>query len=107
MTVRYREMVLGEDFTPIGDLSSAFLAPKAPMHLQFAYYESALAVEFIVKNFGFDSLKKILRDLGEGIEINKAIESHTAPMDELEEDFAEFARSRAESLAPGLDFEKP
>jgi len=107
MTVRYREMVLGEDFVPISELSSAFLAPKTPMHLQFAYYESALAVEFIVKSFGFDSLKHILRDLGEGVEINKAIESHTAPMDKLEEDFEEFARARAESLAPGLDFTKP
>jgi tetratricopeptide (TPR) repeat protein len=107
MTVRYREMVLGDDFTPIGDLSSAFLAPKTPMHLQFAYYESALAVEFIVKSFGFDSLKQILRDLGEGVEINKAIESHTASMDKLEEDFAEFARARAQSLAPALDFTKP
>lgn len=107
MTVRYREMILGEDFVPIGDLSGAFLAPKTPMHLQFAYYESALAVEFIVKNFGFESLKKILHDLGEGIEINKAIESHTAAMDKLEEDFAKFARARAESLATGLDFAKP
>ena len=107
MTVRYREMILGDDFVPIGDLSGAFLAPKTPMHLQFAYYESALAVEFIVKKFGFDSLKKILRDLGEGIEINKAIESNTAGMDKLEETFAKFAEERAESLAPGLDFTKP
>ena len=106
MTVRYREMVLGDEFVPIGDLSGAFLSPKTPMHLQFAYYESALAVEFIVKNFGFDALKQILHDLGEGIEINKAIESHTAAMDKLEEDFAKFARGRAESLAPGLDFTK-
>ncbi len=107
MTARYREMILGDDFVPIGDLSSAFLAPKTPLHLQFAYYESALAVEFIVKTFGFESLKKILRDLGEGVEINKAIESHTAEMNKLEEDFATFARQRAESLAPGLDFTKP
>jgi len=107
MTVRYREMILGEDFVPIRELSSAFLAPKTPVHLQFAYYESALAIEFIVENFGFDSIQKILRDLGEGIEINAAIESHTAVMDELEEDFAAFARERAEALAPGLDFAKP
>jgi len=107
MTVRYREMILGDEFVPIGDLSGAFLSPKTPMHLQFAYYESALAVEFIVKTFGFDSLKQILRDLGDGVEINKAIESHTAAMDKLEEQFAKFARERAESLAPGLDFAKP
>ena len=107
MSVRYREMILGDDFVPIGELSGAFLAPKTPMHLQFAYYESALAVEFIVKQFGFESLKKILRDLGEGIEINKAIESNTVEMEKLEEDFEKFAVARAESLAPGLDFTKP
>lgn len=107
MTVRYREMVLGDDFVPIGELSSAFLAPKTPMHLQFAYYESALAVEFIVKNYSFDALKKILHDLGEGVEINKAIETHTAELAALEESFEKFARQRAESLAPGLDFTKP
>ena len=107
MTVRYREMILGDELTPISELSSAFLAPKTPMHLQFAYYESELAVEFIVKNFGFDALKKILRDLGQGIEINQAIATHTAPMDTLETDFATFARTRALALAPALDFEKP
>ena len=107
MTVRYREMILGDELTPISELSSAFLAPKTPMHLQFAYYESELAVEFIVKNFGFDALKKILRDLGQGIEINQAIATHTAPMEKLETDFVAFARARAEALAPALDFEKP
>jgi tetratricopeptide (TPR) repeat protein len=107
MTVRYREMILGDEFVPIGELSSAFLAPKTPMHLQFAYYESALAVEFIVKNYGFEAIKKILRDLGEGVEINKAIESNTAEMEKLEEEFKKFAVARAEALAPGLDFTKP
>jgi len=44
MTPRYREMVLGDDLTPVGDLSGAFLAPRSDLHLQFAYYESALVV---------------------------------------------------------------
>ena len=107
MTPRYREMVLGKDFTPLGELSAAFLAPKTDMHLQFAYYESALAVEFLVKQFGLDALKNILRDLGEGSEINAAIAKHTAPLDKVEKDFAEFAKDRASKLAPELSFEKP
>jgi tetratricopeptide (TPR) repeat protein len=107
MTAKYREMILGDDFVPMSELSSAFLAPKTPLHLQFAYYESELAVEFIVKNYGFSALKRILRDLGKGIEINQAIAARTAPMEKLEDDFARFAQERAESLAPALDFEKP
>src|SRR6185369_13425509 len=103
----YREMILGKDFTPLSELSAAFLAPKSEHHLQFAYYESSLAVEFIVKRFGIEAVKLVLHDLGEGKEINESIAKHTTSMDKLEPEFAEFARERSEKLAPGLDFEKP
>ena len=107
MTPRYREMILGKEFTPISELSSAFLSPPSPMHLQFAYYESNLAVEFLISRFGAEALKAILRDLGEGHEINEAIAKHTGSMNQLEAQFASFARDRALQMAPGLDWEKP
>jgi tetratricopeptide (TPR) repeat protein len=107
MDPRYREMILGDDFVPLPELSAAFLAPKSELHLQFAYYESSLAVEFIVRKFGLEALKKILRDLSEGTEINAAISQDTASMEELEKEFASFSRERAEKLAPDLEFEKP
>jgi tetratricopeptide (TPR) repeat protein len=107
MDPKYRTMILGDDFVPLAELSAAFLAPKSEVHLQFAYYESSLAVEFLVQKFGLDAVKKILRELSEGMEINPAISKHTAPLDELEADFAKFARERAEKLAPDLEFEKP
>ena len=107
MDPNYREMALGDDLTPISKLSGAFLAPRSALHLQFAYYESSLVVEFLVQKFGLDRLKAVLHDLGEGVEINAAIEKHTIRMQKLEEDFAAFARQKAEQLAPGLDFTKP
>jgi tetratricopeptide (TPR) repeat protein len=107
MTPRYREMVLGDDLKPISQLSAAFLSPPTPQHLQFAYYESSLVVEFIVGRFGLEHLKSILHDLGEGTEINKAIEQNTESMAQLEKDFAEFAQQRAESFGRGLDWSKP
>ncbi len=107
MNPRYREMILGKDLTPVGELSSAFLAPKSDLHLQFAYYESSLVVEFLVQKFGLESVQKILRDLGNGVEINAAIARHTAPLVKIEKDFAAFARERAQQLAPELDWEKP
>jgi len=107
MNPQFRDMVLGDDLSPISQLSAAFLAPPSPVHLQFAYYEASLVVEFLVQRFGLDQLKSILRDLGEGVEINHAIEQHTISMGQLEGDFAAFARDRAQKLAPGLDFERP
>ena len=107
MNPHYREMVLGGELTPISDLSSAFMTPKSPYHVQFAYYESSLVVEYIVKSYGFDSLKQILTNLGEGVTINEAIARHTEPMPKLEKDFAAFVTDRARNLAPGLDWTKP
>jgi tetratricopeptide (TPR) repeat protein len=107
MNPKYREMVLNGDLVPVSKLSGAFLTPKSDLHLQFAYYESSLVVEFLVESFGAESVKKILQDLGAGGEINQVIAKHTTSMDKLEKDFAAFAKERAEKLAPKLDFEKP
>jgi tetratricopeptide (TPR) repeat protein len=107
MTPQYRTMILGDGLTPVGKLSSAFMSPPSPTHLQFAYYESALVVEFLVEKYGMDSLKAILTDLGEGKEINDAISQRAAPIAKFEEQFAAFAKKRAEALAPGVDWEQP
>jgi tetratricopeptide (TPR) repeat protein len=107
MNPEYRGMILSGKLTPISKLSGAFLSPPTPSHLQFAYYESALVVEFIVKQYGLDSLKAILADLAEGGQINNAISTYAAPMKDIEQQFEKFARKRAENLAPQVDFEQP
>jgi tetratricopeptide (TPR) repeat protein len=107
MNLAYRDLILKGELTPLGKLSGAFLTPKTTGHLLFAYYESSLVVEFIVDQFGLDALKKILGDLRDGVEINPAIAAHTAPLPELEKQFAAFARERAEKLAPGADLAQP
>jgi tetratricopeptide (TPR) repeat protein len=103
----YREMILGKDLVPVGKLSAAFLAPKSPRHLQFAYLESSLVVEFIVARHGLDALRAILRELRDGAEINAALAKHTVPLDELETTFAAYAKERAEQMAPGMNWERP
>ena len=107
MNLAYRNMILNGELTPLGKLSGAFLAPTNGEHLLFAYYESSLVVQYIVDQFGLDSLKKILTDLHDGVEINPAIAAHTAPLPELEKRFNAFARETADKLAPGTDLAKP
>jgi len=104
---QYRKMVLGGELTPISKLSSTFLSPRTPMHLQFAYYESSLVVEFLVKQFGYESLKAILADLAKGEEINSVISRRAAPLEDIEKQFEAFARERAESLAQDVDWAQP
>jgi tetratricopeptide (TPR) repeat protein len=107
MNPRYREMILGQDLTPVGQLSGAFLAPPSPLHLQFAYYQSSLVVEFIIEQFGWDAMLQILRDLGDGIAINDALAAHTVPIPALESAFESHARSLATNMAPHLDWTRP
>ncbi|HVS52756.1 MAG TPA: tetratricopeptide repeat protein [Opitutaceae bacterium] len=103
----YREMIANGELTPVGKLSGAFLAPKTPQHLQFAYLESAMVVEFIVDRFGLPALRGVLANLRDGAEINAALAKNTEPLEQLEKDFDRYAHAQADALAPKLDWEKP
>ncbi len=100
MTPKYREMVLDGEATPVSQLSGAFLKPKSPAHLRFAYYESSMVVEYLVERHSLDALKRVLTDLGDGIPINDALSRHTDPIKKLDDDFANWFRAKAESLRP-------
>jgi tetratricopeptide (TPR) repeat protein len=107
MTPKYREMVLGDGFVPLSKLSGAFLSPPSPLHLQFAYYESSLAVEFLVEKHGLETLKRVLVDLGAGMPINESLARYAGSLDALDADFTEYARKKAKALAPEADWSEP
>ncbi|MFP6901900.1 MAG: tetratricopeptide repeat protein [Opitutales bacterium] len=104
---RYRAMILEGELTPVSKLSGAFMAPKSPMHLQFAYYQSSLVVEHIVERFGHEAIVAILEKLRNGTAINAALAEVVEPIEELDAAFEAYAVKRAESLGPELDWEKP
>ncbi len=104
---RYREMMLGDDLTPVSQLSGAFLHPRTPQHVQFAYYESSLVVEHLVEKYGLETLKRILVDLGAGMPINDSLSRYAGSLEALDKEFAEFARKRANEMAPKADWSQP
>lgn len=104
MKPRYRAMILGEDFTPVSQLSGAFLRPKSAVHLGFAYYESSLVVEWLVQRWGLEKMKSLLADLAHGSEINAALAANFAPIDQLDREFAEHAQTLAKAVGPQLDW---
>ena len=104
---RFRAMILGDELTPLSQLSAAFLAPKSAVHIQFAYYESALAVEFLVQQAGPSVLNGILDDLGMGKTINEVLPTRTQmTLVQLDEAFSRFARQKAEHVASGVTWEE-
>lgn len=107
MDPSFREMALSDDLTPVSKLSSAFLQPESGQHLQFAYYESSMVVEYLIEEHGFESLLDLLDDLGDGVPVNAALGSLAGSIAELDEGFADYLRAEARALAPGLDWERP
>lgn len=104
---QFRKMLLGDELIPVHQLSGAFLRPASPLHLQFAYFESSLVVEFLIEKYGLATLLRILDDLGNGITINESLDRHTGSLDELNSAFVAFARAQAEAMAPGADWSEP
>ncbi|MEO6789047.1 MAG: tetratricopeptide repeat protein [Chthoniobacteraceae bacterium] len=107
MTPRYRAMILGDDLAPVSQLSASFMRPKTPAHLQFAYYESSLVVEWLIKCFGMEKMRAVLADLARGVAINEALAAHFAPIEKLDTEFAAHARDLANGTGPKLDWTKP
>ncbi|MEO6740917.1 MAG: tetratricopeptide repeat protein [Chthoniobacteraceae bacterium] len=107
MSPRYRAMILGADLTPVSKLSGAFLRPKSGAHLQFAYYESSLVVEWLIKKWGVEKMSALLADLARGVAINDALAARFAPIEKLDAEFAEHARGIANGTGPKLDWTKP
>ncbi|MEQ1858806.1 MAG: tetratricopeptide repeat protein [Chthoniobacteraceae bacterium] len=108
MKPRYRAMILNdEEFTPVSRLSGAFMRAKTPVHLGFAYYESSLVVQWLIEKWGIEKMKALLAELARGVEINAALAKHFAPIDKLDDEFADHARRLANAVGPKLDWTKP
>ncbi len=105
--LKFRDMILEGGLAPIGKMSSAFLTPESNEHLQFAYFQAGLVIEFLVNRSGFPALKQLLNDLREGKEINASIESRYGSLKDLEAEFEKHSKEIAKKLAPGLDTSKP
>ena len=106
MDPAYREMILGTGLVPVSQLSSAFLQPKTPMHLQFAYYESSLVVEYWVKQYGVESLLRLLDDLAIGMPAAEALKRAPGTLELLDKEFREYAMEIAAKYGAGVDFDR-
>ncbi len=106
ITPIYREMLLSEDLTRVSRLSGAFLSPPSPIHLQFAYFESSLVIEFLIEKHGLEKLKSVLVDLGDGIPINDALARHTGSLDKLDAQFDDYAKDVAKSFGEKADWSR-
>jgi tetratricopeptide (TPR) repeat protein len=77
------------------------------MHLQFAYYESSLAVEYLIEKYGLATLDRVLVDLGAGMPINESLARYAGSLESLDAGFVEWTRAKAKAMAPDADWSQP
>jgi tetratricopeptide (TPR) repeat protein len=107
MDPTFRDMIKQGAATPVSKLSGAFLKPETAMHLQLAYFESSMVVQYIIDNYGLAALQWILNDLGKDVPINEALAKYTEPIDKLDADFDAWMKKQADNLAPKADLDRP
>jgi tetratricopeptide (TPR) repeat protein len=107
MSVEYRDMILGEDLVPVSQLSGAFLRPKSPKHLQFAYFESSMVVEYWIEKYGLKSLQRVLNDLSVGLSAQESLGREAGGIDALDAEFAQYAWKKARQFGGDTEFTKP
>ncbi|TWT68013.1 tetratricopeptide repeat protein [Crateriforma conspicua] len=105
ITPTYKMMVRDGELVPISQLSAAFLAPKSPVHLQFAYYQSSLAVEYLMDQYGQEKVNAVLEDLGNGRSMNDALQANLGSLARLDQGFLTYATSVAEDFGKGVQWD--
>ena len=106
MTPEFRDRIREGRAVPIGRLSSAFLNAGSGSDLNFAYFESSLAVEHIITVHGLPAMNAVMTDLHSGLQINDALGRHCGGLESLQASFDQFLRQQADLLAPTADFSK-
>jgi hypothetical protein len=69
---RHAARLLGAGLTPIEEMPEAFRSGDSA-ELDFAYLQSGLFVDWLVKRSGMDAFKGLLADVGRGVDADEAI----------------------------------
>ena len=107
MTPAYRRRILDDGLMPLSQMSAAFMNAESNEDMQFAYYQSMLAVRYLVETWGMEALKGLLRDLGEGRSTAEALAVNMGALAELDAGFIEWSQDQARELGAGLDWNEP
>jgi predicted Zn-dependent protease len=104
MNSTYRTWILEGELTPVSQLSEAFLRPQSGAHLDFAYYESSLVIEYLIETKGLAAVLRLLDDLATGLSMEEALTRSWGASDFIDREFESFARALAENYGNDWDW---
>lgn len=98
---RHAARLLGAGLPPIEEMAEAFRSGDSS-DLDFAYLQSGLMVEWLVKRSGMEVFKGMLSDVGRGMDADEAIANRYGAFVTLNPEFRKFASDRTQALAGKL-----
>lgn len=101
---QFLQWIAEGDLLPISDLTSAFMNPKTPGHIEFAYYQSAKVVEFLLELHPEERIADLLADLSRGMDINAALEKNYQSMKSLDSGFEKWIKASVADATGELKF---
>jgi tetratricopeptide (TPR) repeat protein len=124
LTSEYRKAILGEfdeGRRPLGagdeenntalmklpDLNRGFTRPESEWQIMFAYFQSSMIIDYLVEKHGYEIIRAVLEDLGNGVQFPQAMKDRGVPLNELENDFFAYAREKAREVGPEFDWSVP
>ncbi len=63
-------------FLPVAELDSGFVRPKDPMQIGLSYFQAGQALDWIVKNYGQDTVNAMVKSFAERKTTPEVIEQH-------------------------------
>jgi cellulose synthase operon protein C len=100
MEVAYASALNHGKTLPLKDLNAGFTSPET---IALAYFEASVLVEHIVKNFGQEKLRALLRSYGEGLEADAAmVKTLGVSMEQLQSGFDTTVNQRFGNLQAAL-----
>ena len=98
---RHAARLLGAGLFPIEEMPEAFRNGDSA-ELDFAYLQSGLMVEWLVKRSGMEVFKGLLADVGRGLDADEALAKRYGPFVTLNPEFRKYASDWTQALAGKL-----
>ncbi len=108
MDADFKHMILeGDELIPLTQLNYGFLKPKSAQHMDFAYFESSLFVEYFMETHGEEKMRGVIKDLRAGLPFSEACVRQAEPLPDLEKAFFAYAVKAAEAYGEALNWDLP
>lgn len=101
---QFLQWIEAGDLLPVSELTSGFMNPKTPAHIEFAYYQSSMVVKYLLEKYGDKLMADLLKDLSRGMEINDALEKNYQSVDRIDRDFTQWLASELKLITGSLTF---